>query len=661
MADTIGNLAVVITASDKATPTLKALSGTLAQVAKPTRTLSETFAKLGDAAPMMRLSGAVSLAHGNVTALGRAFASASVPLATGGFVAGVIGATTNFVSTGRQLAGGARALQMSVPALHSFQTAARLAGVAGEDATDGLRSFGQTIYDAVGGRNAEALAASTMPRLGFSLLDAAGKARTGSDALGDMADSLAKLNNDPRSQMMLARTFGVEALLPMLRNGRAGLTGLIADGQRLSPMTAEQADQAKRLGQQWDRMRVTADSLTLSVGGAMAPALSMAMGKVDAWTRANEGWLTSTITQRVGEVAAGTGTFVTMVDKAVTSTIGWEAATTSLQVLMAGRFLTALTGINLAAAAFKPSAWMLRLMGVGAGMGAGTALAGGAAAGGMNMPILDDLGRPMGNWGGADGERRWSVMNSTGSGAGGMTPGEANRGGRPQLGASAPSLGTAEQQARAKQAQDYFVSKGWTPEQSAGLVANIHKESGFNPGAVGDNKAAYGIAQWHGDRRAALAGLTGRSMVGSTFEQQLEAVHLELTQGQERKAGDALRQARTANEAGGIVSRQYERPFARDAEAASRGATAEGFLRRFNMVPSVPNGIPPTGPVFGPPAAVRSPMDGPPAPPQQTGSVDVNVRFANAPRGLIASVRPEGNARADAPLVETAMQPAGAR
>jgi hypothetical protein len=43
----------------------------------------------------------------------------------------------------------------------------------------------------------------------------------------------------------------------------------------------------------------------------------------------------------------------------------------------------------------------------------------------------------------------------------------------------------------------FFGNLGWNPAQAAGLAANVRAESGFNPNAVGDNGAAYGIAQWH--------------------------------------------------------------------------------------------------------------------------------------------------------------------
>lgn len=123
-------------------------------------------------------------------------------------------------------------------------------------------------------------------------------------------------------------------------------------------------------------------------------------------------------------------------------------------------------------------------------------------------------------------------------------------------------------------AMAFFMKKGWTREQSAGIVANLIAESNMKPGAVGDGKRAYGIAQWHPDRQADFQRWAGKSIRGSSVEEQMGFVHFELTQGKEQDAGRRLSRARTAGAAGEIVSRYYERPYHKDAEARKRAAMA---------------------------------------------------------------------------------------
>jgi hypothetical protein len=107
------------------------------------------------------------------------------------------------------------------------------------------------------------------------------------------------------------------------------------------------------------------------------------------------------------------------------------------------------------------------------------------------------------------------------------------------------------------------MSRNWTREQAAGIVANLDVETSgtFDPSAVGDNGTAYGIAQWRGSRQRDFERWAGQPLVGSSFQQQLEFVQYELTQGQplERRAGARLRNARTAADAAAIVDEYYER------------------------------------------------------------------------------------------------------
>jgi hypothetical protein len=123
----------------------------------------------------------------------------------------------------------------------------------------------------------------------------------------------------------------------------------------------------------------------------------------------------------------------------------------------------------------------------------------------------------------------------------------------------------------------FFMGLGWSKDQAAGIVANLHRESTMNPNAIGDGGKAYGLAQWHPDRQAAFAKWAGKDIRQSTAEEQMGFVNYELTQGQDvgaRKAGMLLKASNNARQAGEIVSRHYERPLEALSEASSRGDSA---------------------------------------------------------------------------------------
>lgn len=115
----------------------------------------------------------------------------------------------------------------------------------------------------------------------------------------------------------------------------------------------------------------------------------------------------------------------------------------------------------------------------------------------------------------------------------------------------------------AQTALAYFMSKGWTREQAAGIVGNLQAESTakLDPNALGDQGNAWGVAQWNKkvspDRVANFRRVIGTDLRGSSLEQQLAFVNWELNN-TEKAAGDALRRSTTAQEAA-VAMAAYER------------------------------------------------------------------------------------------------------
>ena len=142
---------------------------------------------------------------------------------------------------------------------------------------------------------------------------------------------------------------------------------------------------------------------------------------------------------------------------------------------------------------------------------------------------------------------------------------------------SSSRLTTKDQKARRDEAMQYFVSQGWSKAQAAGIVGNIQKESMFNYKALGDNGKAFGLAQWHPDRQANFKKAYGKDIRQASYKEQLAFINYELTKGDERKAGNKLKKAKTAGQAGAIVSEFYERPKAVEAEKRERAKIAEGI------------------------------------------------------------------------------------
>lgn len=132
-----------------------------------------------------------------------------------------------------------------------------------------------------------------------------------------------------------------------------------------------------------------------------------------------------------------------------------------------------------------------------------------------------------------------------------------------------------------QQVMETFMGLGWTREQAAGLAASVQQESSGVWNKPGDSGQAYGLMQWHPDRQANFKRWSGHDIRTATPQEQLRFADYELRHGAEQDAGRRLAGAQSASEAGGIVSRYFERPKRVEIEAANRSRSAEQLNRRF--------------------------------------------------------------------------------
>jgi hypothetical protein len=113
---------------------------------------------------------------------------------------------------------------------------------------------------------------------------------------------------------------------------------------------------------------------------------------------------------------------------------------------------------------------------------------------------------------------------------------------------------------RQRAAYSFFINKGYTPVQAAGIVGGLRGETAnLNTTEIHDGGIGLGIAGWNGPRLAALRRFAADNKLNPTeLNTQLEFVHQELNTG-EKSAGDRLRAARTPEEAG-AATLAYFRP-----------------------------------------------------------------------------------------------------
>ena len=113
---------------------------------------------------------------------------------------------------------------------------------------------------------------------------------------------------------------------------------------------------------------------------------------------------------------------------------------------------------------------------------------------------------------------------------------------------------------------DWFTSEeggGYTKEQAIGIIGNLLQESQLDPKAfnkAGGGKGARGIAQWRGSRLKDFEDFIGKSVLDSTYEDQLRFYTHEMSKkGKEFRAGKKLRATTGFEDATLSVRKYYER------------------------------------------------------------------------------------------------------
>jgi peptidoglycan L-alanyl-D-glutamate endopeptidase CwlK len=161
-----------------------------------------------------------------------------------------------------------------------------------------------------------------------------------------------------------------------------------------------------------------------------------------------------------------------------------------------------------------------------------------------------------------------------------------------------PSEGVWEQKVNPPQSGDlsrpqaamaFLEGLGWEPHQAAALVANGVWESGgkdhIATTALGDKGTAHGGFQWRGDRYSGPNGLLSFTLThtpGHSSSEpfvQLKYAHWELTEGNEKRAGRLLKDAKTLEEANKAAI-SFLRPVHFTWEAPEKG---HGFQRRLEI------------------------------------------------------------------------------
>ena len=139
---------------------------------------------------------------------------------------------------------------------------------------------------------------------------------------------------------------------------------------------------------------------------------------------------------------------------------------------------------------------------------------------------------------------------------------------------------------RGSRAMSFFMSRGYTKVQAAGIVGNLVQESNVrSDGPSGDSGTAFGLAQWRGERFTRLKRFANaRGQDWQDFDTQLAFIDTEL-QTQEVTAYRNLKAAETVDEATAAFI-GYERPRGWTSSNPRAGHGYENRLRHASTLPA---------------------------------------------------------------------------
>lgn len=396
---------------------------------------------------------------------------------------------------------------------------------------------------------------------GIALVDqVTGKMRPMRDIMLESADALSKMT--PTQAQAWGKGMGFdESTVNVLMKGRGAVEGLLKDQEKLAIVNQRDAKQAAERQAAWNKLSDQLENTGREILNDLQPTIKELAEDFAAWLRKID----------PKDIEKFTRAFIDGGKQAINMVGGLTNAVEILMGLWVGsKFLSMMSGIKAMTGGLGGATSLLGKLGL-----VGAAGAAGVAIGEeINKHLSDETKDAIGGTvagmvarAKGFGEKAKTALGGAASGATELVKGVGDK-----VKGAAVSV------------MKFFEDKGWTPEQAAGITANLQQESGFDPKAKGDGGKAAGVAQWHPDRQENFKKFSGKDIKDSSLEEQLAFVDYELKQGTEKWAGKLLMKAKTAMEAAGVVSSKYERPAAKEKEMLERGVSAEKIQQARNSV-----------------------------------------------------------------------------
>jgi hypothetical protein len=283
--------AINVALQDNASKGLDAINKRIAALQYTGDRLNKSQAKFGET------SGINRVAEGMSTLGDRALGAARSMERLAGPTAAITGAATlaglaelerRWGAAGNAISKTAYILSAPVGKLSALHGAAELAG-SSIDAMDSSLAGLQSALDGVRYHTADGPLVALLNQFKISADGAGGGARKAVDALADVADAVAQYK-DPDAQKNFLKALGMSPdLLPLLKNGSAGLQKELQRMQGTGGvLTSEMAEHATKMNASWVELGKTVDGVGNRIVDSWSGTTTSVVDNISHWIQRNE-------------------------------------------------------------------------------------------------------------------------------------------------------------------------------------------------------------------------------------------------------------------------------------------------------------------------------------------------------------------------------------
>ena len=353
---------IIISATDRATAVVRNVNRAISRLTAPITNLQASGKALSRELGLDKIGKGLVDTGRAAQDVGRNLSSIVAPLTAivgASSIAGVLEFGRAWATAGYQIAQAAHNANMGTSQLQGLQGAARLTGVPVEALDHSLAQLGTTLEDALYGRNQEARV--MLQQLGVGFHRTKNGAVDVAASFNDIARAISnpKIANNAPVQRLIASMFGLEQLLPMMREGPEALKRLTdqvqASGAVMSGPAVQRATEFRK--QLW-MLDLTAQGLRNSIGDKLIPIMAPMVERMTAWIQANRELIATKVAEVVDGVSralssidwngvvAGVKAFGDGVQRVVNWLGGWQNAGIALLAVMNAPLIAALVTLT---------------------------------------------------------------------------------------------------------------------------------------------------------------------------------------------------------------------------------------------------------------------------------------------------------------------------